>query len=60
MQWCTLSSCSNERNDMIVLASSLVAWIYGSLEELPCPAALLLAAILSSALSLTDDHNADH
>lgn len=47
---------------MIVLASSLVAWIYGSLEELPCPAALLLlaAAILSSALSLTDDHNADH
>lgn len=48
---------------MIVLASSLVAWIYGSLEESGCPATLLLlllASIPSSALSLTDDHNADH
>lgn len=49
---------------MIVRASSLVAWIYGSLEESGCPATLLLllllASIPSSALSLTDDHNADH
>lgn len=47
---------------MIVLASLLVVWIYGLLEESGCPAAFLLlpASIPSSALSLTDDHNADH
>lgn len=49
---------------MIVLASLLVVWIYGLLEESGCPAALLLllllASIPSSALSLTDDHNAGH
>lgn len=32
IQRCTLSSCNNERNNMIVPASLLIAWIYGLLE----------------------------
>ena len=65
IQRCALSSCNNERNNMIVPARLLVAldlWLVR--RELLCAAALILLLLLASilhprlSLSLTDDHNA--